>query len=513
MSEQEAQNFFKKVSNYNLSQFIDLAQGFVKKKVLVEGFGRFYPVNGKEVTVNYVGELDDGRNVDNTFISKEPHQFVMGGNSVVYGLELGIKSMKIGEKALISVDPEYGHLPLENFKKNISDKKFMETSLEVKFDLKSLEVSEAKLYSRIIYEVDLLLIDNPRKVKSQLSTEEKISYANELKEEGIKAFKEKYYQEGSVYFNAGLDYLTQIPSIEMNKVQDLKHSLILNICNCLIHMNQYGYALKKVEQAIQIKVNAKCYYYRALSRMYLAEFDAAENDITKLEDFMPGDPLVKDLKSKLLQTKDDYQMQSGKIVKNHLSSLYNDKLLIAGSQLPKFNPENKILYLDIIVNENSKNPSKLKFEIYKETWAEELIKALSKGVGIQSLVVENEFLICGGESGKLPLDYIDFKDTISSFEQMQSFLEKEQTSQKPNKLALQYLALYPCFETGLVVLEIPEVKEDQVVLKISRKLINQSIQKDLLVLGKCFFNSELIPNFSSEDQIKVTSRGISFNLK
>ena len=509
----EQENFFKKITKFDEKGFDEITPLFVKKKIITKGFGRHYPIEGQEITANYVGELPDGRNVDNTYIRKEPHQFILGGNSIIYGLELGIKSMKIGEKAIIIVEPEYGYLPLEQFKSNSIDKKYLDSSLEISFDLTTMEPGEAKKYSRIIYEVELVLIDKPRKQKSMLSTTEKIEYANELKSEGINAFKEKYYQEASCLFSTSLDYLTQIPSDDMHLIIDLKHSLLLNIVNCFIHMNQYGYALKKIEQAMSIKINAKCYYYRALSRMYMAEFENSESDINKLVDYLPGDPLIKELRQKLIKTKEDYQRDSGRLLKNNLSSLYEDKLITSGSSIfPKFNSENKIIYLDIVKNNDDKNPKKLKFEIYHKLWADELIKILSKNDDFSVLKKSNDFmLIFNSNDEALNLDSGSITDILDSFVKIRQFNIEENNKENPNKLKLLYNPLYSCSETGLICLL--KEKDNQFKFGISLKSVKDDIDEDIMILGKCFYNTEMFIDINDEDRLMLISNGISFTLK
>ena len=437
------EDFYKKVTNYSDSNFINLDKnGYVKMKTIQKGIGSKKPVNGNEITAHYIGELPDGRNVDNTYISKEAHQFILGGNSIVYGLELAIKNMTIGEKAVVVIEPEYGYIPLENYKKKLSDKKYVDDSkfdfsnlfydidkannsnkkddgnkdesnkpnegkdknkeIDGKKSFLSLEPSEAKKYSVIIYEVELMLIDKEaRKQKSSLSTEEKLSIANELKAEGNASFKGKYYHEAIVYFSNALDYLTQIPSDDMIKILDAKLSLILNTVNCLIHLNSYQYALNKVEEAFKIKVNIKCFYYRAIARMHLAEFELAEKDISKLVDYCVDETVLNELRSRLKRTRDDYMKNTSKIYRSsNLTSLYEDRNIVKNSVLnkdnnindysynyigndnkffsfPKFNKDNKAVYLDVIKNSNTKNPIKLKFETFKDTWADELILFLS----------------------------------------------------------------------------------------------------------------------------------------
>ena len=571
-------DYYKKVSSYSNTNFVDLDKhGYVKKKTVYNGIGSNKPINGYELTVNYIGELKDGRNVDNTYISKEPHQFILGGNSIIYGLELAIKSMTIGEKAIIIVEPEYGYIPLENFKNKISDKKYVDDSKydfsnlfydldnnnktiddikdkEGKKSFKELEPTEAKKYSTIIYEVELLFIDKkPRKQKSLLSTDEKIEISNDYKSEGILSFKQKYYHESIVYFTNALDYLTQIPSDEINKILDLKLSLLLNTVNCLIHLNSYQYALNKVEEAFKIKVNIKCFYYRAIARMHLAEFELAENDINKLVDYHVDNNILRELRNRLKSTKEDYIKNTSKIYKSsNFTSLYDDKKIIDNSNLnkdneankydynyigkdntyftfPKFNAENKLIYLDLIKNNNTKNPVKLKFEIFKQVWVDELIKYLSYNNNSNMFVyfnkdntnkellnynsMYNKLLILSNVNTQLcNINTNEFKNTLNLFDNSKSFIANEYKKDKPNKLCLYYNSVYPPSEQGLLVL-FNDIENNNIYITITLDSIDYNIREDLLVLGRCCYNNDFIKQISCLDEIKLISNGISFNLK
>lgn len=417
--------------------------------------------------------------------------------------------MKIGEKSLFMIEPEYGHLPLLNFIENKSDKKYMDTCLEtIGLELEKLDVNEAKKYQRIIYEVELLLIDKPRKQKSQIeSTEEKIEIANDLKSSGIIRFKESYFKEAEDYFTQALEYLTKIPSVELKQVEDLKLSLILNIVNCLISQNKYSYALEKLKIAFSIKIVQKCYYYRAIARMHNAEFELSLKDINKLEEWLPGDSIIKDLKSKLANLEIDYNKNTKKLVS--CGGLYNDKKEYV-SEFPIYNKKNRTLFLDLIKNKDKKNPVKLKFEIYKEIFSEEIVGSLSSEIDI-SVKLNEEKKICFGiyeiNSYKLTNEYF-----LSKF--MNSIESSVIAAHKNNYNNF----IFPVSEKGLLVLKRVS-KEDNIEnenncfeLFISLDTINHDYNSDYLVLGKCFYNIEFLDQLNSDDKIELISKGLSLNL-
>lgn len=61
------------------------------------------PVNGNTVQVRYTGTLLDGTEFDSNLNSDSPLSFVIGGNQVIDGFELGVSQMKPGEKATLII--------------------------------------------------------------------------------------------------------------------------------------------------------------------------------------------------------------------------------------------------------------------------------------------------------------------------------------------------------------------------------------------------------------------------
>ncbi len=73
--------------------------GGVTKKILVEGDeDGETPQEGQEVLVNYEGRLTDGSIFDSSY-DKEALKGAIGVGQVIKGWDIGIMSMKLGEKA------------------------------------------------------------------------------------------------------------------------------------------------------------------------------------------------------------------------------------------------------------------------------------------------------------------------------------------------------------------------------------------------------------------------------
>lgn len=68
------------------------------------------PKTGDTVTVHYTGWLTDGRKFDSSVDRNEPFAFVLGTGQVIKGWDEGVATMKIGDKARLTIpgDKAYG---------------------------------------------------------------------------------------------------------------------------------------------------------------------------------------------------------------------------------------------------------------------------------------------------------------------------------------------------------------------------------------------------------------------
>ncbi|CAL8470896.1 g10438 [Coccomyxa elongata] len=83
--------------------------GGVIKKILVEGSGWETPSKGDEVTVHYVGTLEDGTVFDSSRERDTPFVFSLGQGKVIKGWDEGVKTFKKGEKALLTCKADYAY--------------------------------------------------------------------------------------------------------------------------------------------------------------------------------------------------------------------------------------------------------------------------------------------------------------------------------------------------------------------------------------------------------------------
>lgn len=83
--------------------------GQVFKKILKEGEGDESPMKGNEVYVHYTGRLLDGTVFDSSVDRKEIFNFKLGQGSVIKGWDVGVATMKKGEKCLLTCKPDFAY--------------------------------------------------------------------------------------------------------------------------------------------------------------------------------------------------------------------------------------------------------------------------------------------------------------------------------------------------------------------------------------------------------------------
>ena len=83
------------------------SNGYVLKKVTRNGSGNM-PTSGKQVTVEYKGYFKDGSVFDQSY-GRKPFVFQVGVGQVIKGWDLGVLSMKKGEKATFYIKSDYAY--------------------------------------------------------------------------------------------------------------------------------------------------------------------------------------------------------------------------------------------------------------------------------------------------------------------------------------------------------------------------------------------------------------------
>jgi hypothetical protein len=190
--------------------------------------------------------------------------------------------------------------------------------------------------------------------------------------------------------------------------------------------------------------------------MHLGDFERCEQDLKQLDRLLPNDSTVKKLYEEYEKLKEESVFKKKKYTKKGLFNLYEEKEEKKKPILPLFDKENKCFFLDIVFDEDLKNPQKLKFEIFKETQIRypSLFKYLTQSIESKKLK---------GIEAETVLDEVD--------------LELDYT-----------LNTIPCCELYLLCLRKIADKHELII----SKEISSEKADNIIVLGRCYYNKNCL---------------------
>ena len=154
------------------------------KKILVEGHGEETPNPGSSVVVHYVGTLhEDGSMFDSSRDRDSHFKFEVGVGQVIKGWDMGILTMKRGEKCILRCRSDYGYGKHGSPPKIPGD-------------------------ATLNFEVELFSWKEKVKAPWEMILEERRAHATRMDKAGIKAFKRGDYATAINRFEDGVKYIT-----------------------------------------------------------------------------------------------------------------------------------------------------------------------------------------------------------------------------------------------------------------------------------------------------------------
>lgn len=256
----------------------------VMKKILKEGEGYERPDDGTVVQVKLIGKLEDGT----IFVKKgheeePPFEFKIDEEQVIDGLDRAVKTMKKGEVALVTIQPEYA------FGRSESQQ-----------DLATVPVN-----ATVYYEVEMISFTK-EKESWDMNTQEKIEAAGKKKEEGNAWFKAGKYERASRRYEKAakfIEYDSSFTDEEKQQSKVLKISCKLNNAACNLKLKDYKEAEKLCSKVLELDgQNVKALYRRAQAYIQLVDLDLADIDIKRALEIDPDNRDVK-LEYKILKDK------------------------------------------------------------------------------------------------------------------------------------------------------------------------------------------------------------------
>ncbi|XP_065667228.1 uncharacterized protein LOC100207912 isoform X2 [Hydra vulgaris] len=201
-----------------------LGNGLLKKKVLRKGLGhKSRPVSGDIVTIKCKGMLSDGTIVD----AHDSLQFVLSDEEVIQAFDLSVALMENTEVACIFTDARYayGIYGRPNF------------------------IPPIPQNASLTYEVEILSV-KPGPDITQLSSEERIKYANAKRERGNELYMIGDHSSSINVYKRGLKYVEG--SSEMN-VLEMKVKLLNNLSAAQLKVNAYAMAIVSLDSVLRVE--------------------------------------------------------------------------------------------------------------------------------------------------------------------------------------------------------------------------------------------------------------------
>ncbi|CAL5206109.1 unnamed protein product [Lathyrus oleraceus] len=270
----------------------------VIKKILKEGEGAFTANEGANVTVSYTAMLEDGTVFEKRGIGEiQPLKFVTDEEQVITGLDRAVATMKKGEKAIVSIHPDYAF-----------------GNVEVRQNLVIVPPG-----SKVVYDIEMIDFIK-EKAPWELTNAEKIEVAGRKKEEGNLLFKSGKYQRAAKKYDKAADFVSEDGSFgddEQKLAKSLRLSCWLNGAACCLKLNDLTGAIKFCTQVLDVEFhNVKALYRRAQAYIETGDFLLADVDIKKALEVDPQNREVKVLKMKVKQLQADSDKKDAKLYEN-----------------------------------------------------------------------------------------------------------------------------------------------------------------------------------------------------
>lgn len=339
--------------------------GGVKKRILraAPDDAAGPPPNGYEVTAHYTGTLaGDGSKFDSSVDRGQPFKFCIGKGQVIKGWDEGFASMKVGEKAVLEIQPDYGY---------------------------GATGSPPKIPGNAVlhFEVELLGYQEKLKEKWEMTTEERLEKAKKLKTEGTELFQKQLFDQAVVKYATAAEYAVD-EGITGNDVPDeerpLYVSCLSNAAMCYIKTKDWTEATKACNSVLEIDseaTNIKVLYRRALARMNMGFLKESKEDLMTAYNIDNTNKDVRKalatLKEKMAEAKTKEKQAFGGFLSK--VDIYDDK---KGLLVPNANGTNPHVFFDIQQGEESLG--RIVMQLYKD---------------ITPTTAENFRLLCTGEKG------------------------------------------------------------------------------------------------------------------
>ncbi|XVF39783.1 hypothetical protein PTKIN_Ptkin01aG0060300 [Pterospermum kingtungense] len=278
----------------------------VFKKILKEGEGAFVANEGAVVTISYTARLEDGTIFEKKGVDGgHPLEFITDEEQVIPGLDRAAATMKKGERALLTISPEYG------FGSDVAER----------------DLAVVPPCSNLVYEVEMWDFIT-EKAPWELNSQEKIDAAGKKKEEGNILFRSGKYQRAGKKYDEAVDYVSEDQPFgddENKLVKALRISCWLNGAACSLKLNDFQGAIKLCSKVLEFEFhNVKALYRRAQAFMETSDLVSADLDIKNALEADPQNREVKLLQKTLRQLQFESNKRDVKLFSNMFAKMSKD---------------------------------------------------------------------------------------------------------------------------------------------------------------------------------------------
>lgn len=344
------------------------------------------PPKGMQVTAHYTGTLaEDGSKFDSSLDRGKPFQFTIGQGQVIKGWDEGFASMKIGEKAMLTINSDYGY---------------------------GDSGSPPKIPggATLKFEVELLDWKEKEKEKSEMSPEEKIQKAKKLKDDGTSLFKEKRFAEAASMYEEASTWVHDDEDGEHvpDDDKELFTACLSNAAMCYLKTSNAAAAISAASKVLKVEgyeSNVKALYRRGTAHINSSNWKEAKRDLMAAYNI---DKTNKDVRKALAKLKEAQAAAKkkekaafGGMFASGGVSMYDDKKSIL---VPNAKGDNPHVYFDM--KQGDEDLGRITMQIYKD---------------VTPKTAENFRALCTGEKGDgsqgKPLHYKEctFHRCISDF--------------------------------------------------------------------------------------------------
>ena len=335
----------------------------VKKKILVSGDEDVdWYEKGVDAHVDYEGRLaEDGEVFDRSQYPK-PFTVKMGAGQVIRGWEIGIKTMKIGEKAEFHINHEYAYGGPG-------------------------KPPKIPQMADLIFKIELLQAGGQASSRWCYSDTQLIERAEFLKGVGNGSFKSKKYLDAIGKYRDAMAHIEQMgknhkPENAPDKgicgkseeeIKQLKKTLLQNMSICTNNTGHARESIANMTKVIELDgETSKALYLRSVAYMKAECFGQSQVDIVKAIKMSPNDKQLREQLAAIKEFKQTQGVGDKKLITNFFKKgVYSEKETKKEATifktLPEFNAENAQTFFDIEIGTDGKEgheKGRVVFEVF-----------------------------------------------------------------------------------------------------------------------------------------------------